>query len=162
MHCYLVSRSFFEWERKSNTYTQLFDLALFFWMREKKQHTRNSIWDEKLKLFDKQNFITSLSILKKNANDHTHMCIVIRSRAFFLNEREEQHTHYFDLRWEIEVVLRSTISISSEDRKLLSLFLNNRIFFFCEKRNDYSEKKIILSEIIIHFIFREWAITHLN
>jgi hypothetical protein len=140
VHCYSISRFSSEWERKNNKHTQLFDLLLFFLMRETKQHTRDSIWNEKLKLFDKQNFITSLSVLNKDANDHTHMCIVIRFRASSLNARERQHTHYFDLRWEIEVVLRIKISISSKDRKLL-FFFSIIVSFFSAKRETIIQRK---------------------
>ncbi len=50
-------------------------------------HT-NSIWDDVFELFVKRSSITSFSISNKNSSNRIHMCIVVRSRAFFLNEKE--------------------------------------------------------------------------
>jgi hypothetical protein len=119
VYCYSISRFSSEWEKRSNKHTHLilyssyssnkvlqhrfrsrtktqaivftcallFDLALLFWMRKKKQQTH--AFDIVFELFVRQSFTTSFSISNKDSSDRIHMCIVIRSRASLLNEREE-------------------------------------------------------------------------
>ncbi len=65
-------------------------------MREKEQQTH--AFDLVFELFVKQSFITSFSISNKNASNHIHMCIVIKSRVSFLNEKEETtHTRNYSI-----------------------------------------------------------------